>query len=376
MSIGTGNVGNLNYNSAYSQTFGNMPDGTVISNGWENIDMRPEIKSLVDKGIKAQLKSLSSSTGGAGTAGNAMVPVYVDPVIVDRSRKATPFAELIKRVTNLGLTADFNVITAKGSAYTANEDAPLPEADDTYDRVSKSIKFLYAVGRITGQAQAAYPSYIVQGLQAQGAVPGQGNYSDQSAPNAMELEILMKARQLKELEENLIFNGDSSTTSTEFDGLIQLQSTTNQKDVSNAALTWDDIEDAIQLALDDGGLPKVAACGTAVLADLRKLMIDAFRFGPDQLTQGASLPFGVSANLVLHTAAGPIPVIASRFLSNTSGSKQLWFLDTDVIEMRVLQDMTFEKLAKTNDSEKFMLKMYECLINRAPQFSSFIDNIA
>jgi hypothetical protein len=94
------------------------------------------------------------------------------------------------------------------------------------------------------------------------------------------------------------------------------------------------------------------------------------------LIAGAELPFGVPPQLVLQTMVGAIPVIPSMYLSNTSGAKQIFFLDTDFIEMRVLQDMTYEDLAKTNDSSKFMLKIYECLIMRAPSFNSFIDNIA
>jgi hypothetical protein len=63
-------------------------------------------------------------------------------------------------------------------------------------------------------------------------------------------------------------------------------------------------------------------------------------------------------------------------MTTTAGSKQLWFLDTDFIEMRVLQDMTYEDLAHTNDSYKFLLKIYECLIVRAPSFNAYVDNIA
>ena len=105
-------------------------------------------------------------------------------------------------------------------------------------------------------------------------------------------------------------------------------------------------------------------------------MIDTFNFRPSDLVNGATLPFGVPPQLVLQTMVGNIPVIPSQFLSNTSGAKQIYFLDTDFIEMRVLQDMTYEDLAKDNDSSKFMLKIYECLIMRAPSFNSFIDNIA
>ena len=155
--IGTSRVGNIDCKSAYSHSFGALKDGTRYADAWNQIDYRPELKNRMSIGMKA----LTSTTGGEGTAGYALVPIYVDPRIVDVTRKFTPLVELIPRVTNQGLTADYNKITAKGGGYTAYEDAALPETTDTYDRASVSIKFLYAVGRITGQMQAAMPSYIL-----------------------------------------------------------------------------------------------------------------------------------------------------------------------------------------------------------------------
>ena len=44
--------------------------------------------------------------------------------------------------------------------------------------------------------------------------------------------------------------------------------------------------------------------------------------------------------------------------------------------MRTLLDVTYEKLAKTNDSDKFMLKTYEALICKNTAFSSSVTGIA
>jgi len=365
-------------NSAYEHSFGILANETPYVNGWKSIDHRGLLNQKASAGFnRVRQKALGPETGGAGTAGFALVPIYVDPRIVDRSRKYTPLVELIPRVTNRGLTADYNVITAKGAAYTANADSALPEADDTYDRVSQSIKFLYSVGRVLGPAMAAIPSYIMEGFNPSGAGNVGGSvFSAVSVPNAKQQEVLLKARAMKELEENLILNGNASTDATQFNGIIQQQSTTNQNDLSSAALTWDDVEETVQSAYDDGGRPSLAVGSSSVITDLRKIMVATFRYSPDQLVAGASLPFGVPPQLVLQTMVGAIPCIPSMYLSNASGSKQLWFLDTDYIEMRVLQDLTFEDLAKTNDSSKFMLKIYECLIVRAPSFNAYIDNIA
>ena len=367
---GTMSMGNVDCKGAYAHSFGALKDGTRYADAWSQTDYRPELKNLMSIGMKA----LNSEAGGAGTAGYAMVPIYVDPRIVDVTRKFTPLVELIPRVTNQGMTADYNQITAKGGGYTAAEDAALPETTDTYVRASTSIKFLYAVGRTTGQMQAAMPSYILEGFQPTGEGLGGGSpFSSAGVPNAKQLEVIMKAREMRELEENLIVNGDAATTATQFSGIVVLQSATNVVDLDGAAMTWDDIETVVRYAFDNGGRPKIAIASSAVVQDLRKLIIDTFRYNPSDL--GGTLPFGVSASIVLQTMVGPIPVIPSMYLSNTSGAKQIYFLDTDFIEMRVLQDMTYEDLAKTNDSQKFMLKIYECLIMRNTAFNSFIDNI-
>jgi len=371
---GTASIGNIDVKSAYAQSFGALKDRTRYVDPRFGVDMRGELNDRLNEGI-ARLKALSTTAGGAGTAGYGMIPIYVDPRLVDTTRKETPLVELIPRVTNQGMYAEYNQITDKGSAYTAAEDAALPDVSDTYDRASTAIKFLYSVGRITGPTQAAMPSYMLEGFQPQGGGLGNSTFGNVAAPNAKQLEVLMKARELRELEENLIVNGSTSTDSTQFNGIVTLQSTTNVVDLDGAALTFDDIETAILYAIQDGGRPKLGVASPSVVNDIRKIIIDTYRYNPSD-NAGGSLPFGIAPSIVLDTMAGRVPVIFSRFLSDTSGAKQIYFLDTDWIEMRVLQDMTYEDLAHTNDSNKFLLKIYECLIMRNTAFNSFIDNIA
>ena len=359
--------------SSYSHSFGALKDHTRYVDPVSGYDGRSELNEVLKTGI-ARMKALSTTAGAGGTAGYAMIPVYVDPRVVDQTRKETPLVELIPRVTNQGMYADYNVITAKGGGFTAYEDAALSETTTTYDRASTAIKFLYAVGRVTGPAQAAMPSYMLEGFQPQGGGLGNSSFSNVGAPNAKQQEVLVKAREMRELEENLIINGSVSTDATQFDGIVALQSTTNVVDLDGAALTYDDIETAVLYAIQDGGRPKLAVASPSVVKDIRKIIIDTYRYNPSD-NAGGSLPFGIAPALVLETMAGKIPVIFSRYLSDTSGAKQIYFLDTDWIEMRVLLDMTYEEFGKMNDSNKFMLKIYECLIMRNTAFNSFIDDI-
>lgn len=372
----------------YIKSFGNFPSEQPYHPGMNRTyqaqlkgrDIRADFNTAY-KETSEQLKALSTTTGGTGTAGNALIPVFIDERIVDISRKFTPLVELVSRVSNNGTTADYIRVTAKGAATTDIEDAALTDVAHTRARVSKTIKYLYSVGRVTGPAQAAIPAYVLGGFQPSGAGNVQANpFSDQSAPNAMQQEVLLAARAIKELEENLIINGNATTSvgsgpdGSEFDGIVQLQSTTNQTDLSGVELEWENVENAVKDAYADGGRPNLAVASPSALIALRRIMIDTFRMSPaDNATE---LSFGISAQLTLHTIVGKIPVIPSMFLSDTATARSIYFLDMDWIEMRVLLDMTFQELAQTNDSRKFYLKIYEVFIMRAPEFNASIVNIA
>tara|TARA_R100001530_G_scaffold125146_1_gene93549 strand:- start:222 stop:1406 length:1185 start_codon:yes stop_codon:yes gene_type:complete len=379
--------------SLYNQSFGNFPDGQCYAAGMStmyNASLKGVSNSIENFGEgyrqrffearKAQFKALETTTGTGGATIQALIPVFIDPRIVDISRKQTPLTELVPRVSNQGIVAAYVRVTAKGAATTALEDGVLTEQNFTRVQANESIKYLYSIGRVTGPAQQAIPAFTLGGFNPTGSGLGGNAFSDASAPNAMQQEVLLAARALKELEENLIVNGNSTTSvgsgpnGSEFDGFVTLQSTTNQTDLSGAELTWDDVENTVKLAFEDGGQPNLAVASPSALVALRAIMIDSFRIMPgDNATE---LTFGISAQVVLNTIVGRIPVIPSRYLSDTASQRSIYFLDMDWIEMRVLLDMTFEELAKTNDSRKFMLKIYETLIVRAPEFNSFIDNIA
>jgi len=370
-------TGNAYYGGSYEAAFGDLPEGTVYSDPLNFKSMRADgtedLRDTLYKAHNAGFKALESTSGGAGTAGYALVPVYLDPRVIDTTRRFTPLVEAIPRVTNMGKTADYNIITAKGGGYTAAEDAALPETNTTYDRQSTDIKYLYAVGRVTGQATATIPSYILQGMQPGGGAVGP--WTDQSSTNAKQLEVLVKTRDLRELEEDLIVNGDAGSDATQFSGIITLMGATNTVDKNTSALTLDDLETAVRYAFDDGGRPTLAVASSDVVADIRKLLQDAYRTSPGDVA-GGNLPFGIPTALTYQSFVGPITIIPSMYMSNTTGSKAIYFLDMSVTEMRVLQDVTYEDLAKTSDAEKFMLKCYEALIIKNTAFCSSVTEIA
>jgi hypothetical protein len=365
--------GSVDSTSVYAHSFGSTPNHTPYVNHEFKIDARPDFNTALKAGM-AKLKAQAVTSGGAGTAGYAMIPIYVDPKIVDITRKYTPLVEILPRVTNMGITADYNRITAKGGAYAAAEDAALPETNTTYARSSVVIKYLYAVGRVTGPSQAAQPSYLLAGF-----MPGSGStgpFSDQGAANSLQQEVLVKTRELRELEENLLINGSATSSYTtapngsEFDGISTIMSTTNGLNKSSTAISLDDINTQCAVAFAAGGRPNLGITDGYTYSTLLKLVSQ--KIGYLQATQQVYWGF---STLVFNTIVGQVPIIPSMFMGYASNSRKLFLLDLSVIEVRVLQDVTYQELAQVNDSRKFMLKLYEALIIRAPTFCASVYGI-
>lgn len=327
----------------------------------------------------AKALSTTLSTYSAGTL-PVLIPVYVDPEIIDLTRRATPLVELIPRVTNYGKTADYNQITSIGTAQALGEDASITEQNDSYTRRSVSIKYLYSSGRVTGQMFAASKQYL-----------SSGGYVD-----SLSLEVKNKTLALKRLEEAMILLGDSQSDWTEpvnsttvtaansFDGLYNLITNANSNnlggsasyktDLAGAAISISSIRTGIRTCRTAGGEPNLVVTDYATYDAIKGLIQDQLRY-----VSTSTIAWGITT-----VSFEGLPIIASRFLSTTAGTgsgvpsnaRSLFILDTNVIEMRVLQDVSYEELAKTNDSVKFMLKCYEALVVKAPQFCHVLIDVA
>lgn len=368
-----------NFSKGYVGSSG-LPEKMIVSDGMNNYDMRKSIGEEMIEGGFTLRKALSTtlSTYAAGTL-PVLIPVYVDPEIVDLTRRATPLVELIPRVTNYGKTADYNQLTSIGTAQPLAEDGALTEQNDAYTRRSVSIKYLYSVGRVTGPMFASSKQYL-----------SAGGYVD-----ALSLEVKNKTLALKRMEEAMILLGDSQTDWTEpvnsttvtaeysYDGLynyitdansVSLGGSSSYKtDMAGATLAISNLRTSIRTCRTAGGEPNLMVTDYATYDHIKSLIQDQLRYVSTQ-----TIAWGITT-----VSFEGVPIIASRFLSTTAGTgamvpstgRSLFVLDTNVIEMRVLQDVSYEELAKTNDSVKFMLKCYEALVVKAPQFNHVMIDI-
>ena len=382
--VNFGNIDNLNAEQKYATSFGDAPNGMVYADPFGTIAQSPElgIKSglSVDKREEwntrvetklAEIKSVSTTTGGSGLTDNVLIPIAYSNQVVDLTRKQTPVSFVMRSVTNQGIVAAYKQITSKPTAFFAGENATLTTSDFTPDVLSENIKYMYAKGSTTGPVNAGAPGYNLMGTQPPQSGDALGSFSNQSAGNANEMNVLLQAKSLLELEEETIINGDKSTNSEEFDGIVAIMGSTNTVDRSSGALQLKNFIDAAKLAYDNGGYVNFGLCDTTTFAKALDLINEKV-----SLREFANrIDYGFTA-ITINTGFGQgVPLVPSRFLSTTTGSQSCYLLDLSVWEKRVLQDMTYEKLAKTKDSDEFMLKKYMCVICMAEQFNASITNM-
>jgi hypothetical protein len=248
------------------------------------------------------------------------------------------------------------------------EDAAIAEKNDTISRASTAIKYCYQAGRVSGQMVAASRQYLSQ------------NYVD-----ALNLEVRNKTISMRYTEEDTLINGNASASrSTAYGGVTTISGaeptgmingiTTNAtNETATPALTIDMMREAIRKARTAGdsttlgqGDPNLIVTDFATL-DTMKGLIQSY-------TRYVNTNYEIAWGLRTLEFEG-LPVIASKFMPGTTGSREFLVLSTDTWQMRVLQDITYEELAKTNDSFKFMLKLYEAPICTAQEFNSRYYNL-
>lgn len=324
--------GSMTLSKSFTDALFDKAFGGVVANEEEYYNPYQSVdKGAAVKEALIQKASLDTQTGGPGTAGTALIPVWVDPNIVDRTDKQTPLRNLLRRVAVRGQTYDYIPLTQKGGAQFHAEGGAIAVQVDSYDRESVQMKYLYARGQVTGQIQAANRGWMDM--------------------NGLDLRV--KAKSVAEKEEDTIINGDVSSNALEFDGLIQLI-TTNTTDVSGN-VTLAGIRAEFAASFNNQGEISLAVTDKSTHNYIKGLLLDIQR----QIAQPAEgLPFGIPGAF----SFDGVNFIADRFMPTTSTQRRILYLDERYVFMAVLLDMAFEPLAKTLDATEYMMKEYLALV--------------
>jgi len=350
METGIDSMTSVNNEVSYGISFGDTPDHTTylhnpITEVKSNvIDKRLEIKSALTTASPLMATGTTYST----TSGSipVLLPTIVDPILYDQTKRDTPLASgVLPRVSNKGLFADYIKKTSPSTAVVGGEMGGLSPVTPTYERSAQSMSSIYAIGEVSGQMQAA---------------------SAQQWKSALNLLIPSEYQALKELEENLIINGDptaddydgGTTDVRGFTGLINGIST-NYTNKSGAKITLQNITDSFRTIREAYGRPSICVTDYKTLSDVKGLIFNVLRYPAPT----ATVNFGIE-NVMFEG----VPIMPDLFMPTSGSGREFLVLDTSStqggpnIQMRVLQDAVFEELAKTTDSYKFMIKSYLTMI--------------
>lgn len=353
----------------YQDNFGNIAPGEIFMDympqmkGLKAIDRAMEIKQSQYERFPAELKAqivkqvetkaalttqsplFATGTSYTGTSGSipVLLPTVVDPQLYDRTRVEYPLSSgLIPRVAQLGIYADIIRQTALPTAQWKEEGAALDTTIPTYTRGVTRVRYLYGVGEITGPMMVA--SRVWQ--------------------NALTLQQEAQFRAVKELEEDTILDGNPTagtvdgTVSDEnaFTGLVQ-SITTNNTNQSSARISLDDLRVAFRVIREARGEPDLIVTDHKTLADIRNLMQEVIRYP----NPGDTLDFFGSTIIKFEG----VPIVPTIFLPTSNGARELLVLTVkkgNNIQMRVMQEPTFQEMPSNADSYKFMVKEYVTMV--------------
>ncbi|MFZ5988098.1 MAG: SU10 major capsid protein [Bacillota bacterium] len=331
MAFGKMSLENSEADYAFEKSFGvaGIHSEELYYDPIRGIDKRAEIGKKMMEVI--QKAPSMSSTSGSTYTGYSMLPPFVDPSIVDKTVRETPLVRLLPRRAVRGRSYVYNIISAKAGASFLPEDAALSEQVDTRSTGTASMKFLYAVGRVTGIATAS-----------------------ETIINMMAEDIRVKTASMNEALENTIINGNATTYPNEFNGFVNAIST-NTTNNSGSNITLAQMRTDINTSFEANGLIDLIVTDGYTLNYIKGLLMDYQR-------HIAPVPENMSFGIPDAFLFDGIMVIKDRYMPTTATSRRILYLDTRYIFLAVLQDYTYEELAKTNDSQKYMLKWYGTLV--------------
>jgi hypothetical protein len=339
MAFNTNELGNAGAGHAFDSGFGKMGvvEGQTYYNPINGIDMRKDMAKTYMGAIQ-KAPSIDHTTGGTVTA-YGLMPSFFDPSIVDRTARATPLVRLLPRRAVRGRAYVYNAVTAKAvpTAGTAGEgfkgdDAALAEDVPTRTAVSTVMKFAYVVGRVTGPALSSGEGFL----------------------NLLAEDIRVSTESMNEILENEILNGAVATNALGFDGL-RAAITTNTTANAGAAITLDQVRSDFNDVFEANGQVDLVVTDGSTHNVIKGLLMD---FQRNVERPGPEMSFGIPDAFMFDGAL----FIKDRFMPVTATLHEILYLDLRYVFLAVLQDMTYEELAKTNDSQKYMLKWYGSLI--------------
>lgn len=351
-----GGGSDVNVAKAYSESFGNLDDGTVYQDRFgvtgKPVDLNPDIAKAYENEYRAveeimadggsfreAIKQVAVAKGL--TTGDISLPVFPREDLVDLATRRTPFSQALPRVTAETDTVTQDSVTDLGTPEIGGEtDVPADDADDTISKQQLSMAYYRIRGSVSGPVQLAASTLR----------------------NSMAGEQARKEMAMRQFEENLVLNGDPTTDTTDgsvedergYKGVLTLAEENDQTRDPEAgidtSITSDDVRENMRFATDDGGDygSLINVTSNKQVTNLKKDMDEVNQVEVD--TPDGTISLGARSVMV-----DGVPTVASDFMPEDK------FASIDMRYHRIhnLSDLVMEPLAKTQDSDDFFMKVYQ-----------------
>lgn len=311
-------------------------------------------------------KAVSTTSGG----GYNLMHVIADEGVTYLYKRPYPVQTLIPVEANKGKTASWDAIGPYNSLAAAfgDEDPTLVEADMvTYNRTD-TVKYMYAVGRLTKAVKLAglaqIPTRDLKAIRI--------DIAQDSLRALRERSMLGVSRDVTN-----ITNAFTSASSNEYKGMYELITANTAGAPDTADQCWIDVSSSsvdtygeIMQYLDTtytymtkfGMQPNLALCDYKTFGIIRRGLAEYFRY----TGEAQELIPGVSKLTLTFPNTGGISLVPHPFLRQTTGAYgSLFLIDTRLFARRVLWQDTYEELANTNTSDKFVISAAETLIDKS-----------
>ena len=334
-------------------------------------EYRAKAHEKINKAAREYIDGLikkAESTTSAG--GYPLMHVIADEQVTYLYKRPYPVQTLIPVEANKGKTASWDSIGPYelGSAAFGDEDPTLTESDLTTHNRTDTVKYMYAVGRLTKAVKLAglsqIPARDMKAIRIDTA---------QDALRALrERSMLGVSRDVTNTT-----NAYTDATSSEYAGIYELIANNTAGNPTTGDQCWIDVSSSsvdtygeIMQYLDKtynymviyGMQPNLAICDYKTFGIIRRGLSEYFRYNGE----GQELIPGVSKLTLTFPNSGGLPLVPHPFLRQTTGAYgSILLIDTRLFSRRVLWQDTYEELANTNTSDKFVISAAETLIDKS-----------
>lgn len=334
-------------------------------------EYKAKVNEKLEKAAREYVEGIvQKAESTTSVAGSALMHVIADEAVTYLYKRPYPVQALIPVEANKGKTASWDVIGPYefGSAAFGSEDPSLQESNIVAHNRTETIKYMYAVGRLTKAVKLAglaqIPPRDLKAIRIDTA---------QDALRALRERAMLGVTR----DVTSTVNAFSPANTLEYKGMYELITANTSGNPDTGDQCWIDVSGSsvdtygeIMQYLDKtynymvkfGMQPNIAICDYQTFGLIRRGLVEYFRYNGES----QELIPGVSKLTLTFPNVGGISLVPHPFLRMSTGAYgSIFLMDTRLFARRVLWQDTYEELANTNTSDKFVISAAETLIDKS-----------